>query len=77
MTASHLPARGGQRYSANMKLSLTAVFLPFPDGYAAFVEELPGANLAEVVAMALQANRELAREELRGQKVIRETLPLT
>ncbi|MCW5553986.1 MAG: type II toxin-antitoxin system HicB family antitoxin [Verrucomicrobiae bacterium] len=72
-----------------MKLNLTAVFLPFPEGYAAFVEELPGANtqgatleearanLAEAVAMVLQANRELAEEELRGHEVIRETLALT
>ena len=71
-----------------MKLKLTAVFQKFPEGYAAFVEELPGANtqgatleearanLAEAVAMVLEANRELAEEELRGQEVIREPLPL-
>ncbi len=72
-----------------MKLSLTAVFRRFPEGYAAFVEELPGANtqgatleearanLAEAVAMVLQANRDLAEEELRGQEVIREPLLLS
>ena len=72
-----------------MKLELTAVFQKFPEGYAAFVEELPGANtqgatleearanLAEAVAMVLAANRQLAEEELRGQEVIREPLPLT
>ena len=72
-----------------MKLSLTAVFRRFPEGYAAFVEELPGANtqgatleearanLAEAVAMILQANRDLAEEELRGQEVIREPLLLS
>jgi predicted RNase H-like HicB family nuclease len=71
-----------------MKLKLTAVFRPFPEGYAAFVVELPGANaqgatleearanLAEAVAMVLEANRELAEEELRGQEVIREPLAL-
>ena len=71
-----------------MKLKLTAVFQKFPDGYAAFVEELPGANtqgvtlaeartnLAEAVLMVLEANRELAEEELRGQEVIREPLAL-
>jgi predicted RNase H-like HicB family nuclease len=71
-----------------MKLTLTAVFRRFPEGYAAFVEELPGANtqgatldearanLAEAVAMVLQANRELAEEDLRGQEVIREPLLL-
>ena len=71
-----------------MKLTLTAVFRRYPEGYAAFVEELPGANtqgatleearanLAEAVAMVLQANRELSEEELRGQEVIREPLLL-
>ncbi len=71
-----------------MKLRLTAVFKRFPEGYAAFVEELPGANtqgatlaearanLAEAVAMMLEANRELAEEELHGQDVIREPLAL-
>jgi predicted RNase H-like HicB family nuclease len=71
-----------------MKLALTAVFRWFPQGYAAFVEELPGANtqgatlegaranLTEAVAMVLQANREHAVEELRRQEVIREPLLL-
>ena len=65
-----------------MKLKLTAVFQKFPDGYAAFVEELPGANtqgvtlaeartnLAEAVLMVLEANRELAEEELRDRKSV-------
>ncbi|MCL4787550.1 MAG: type II toxin-antitoxin system HicB family antitoxin [Verrucomicrobia bacterium] len=71
-----------------MNLKLTAVFRRFPEGYAAFVEELPGANtqgatleearanLAEAVAMVLEATRELTEEELRGQEVIREPLLL-
>ena len=71
-----------------MKLTLTAVFRRFPEGYAAFVEELPGANtqgatleearanLAEAVALVFEANRELAEEDLRGQEVIREPLLL-
>lgn len=71
-----------------MELKLTAVFQRFPEGYAAFVEELPGANtqgatleearanLAEAVAMVLEANRELSEEELLGQDVIREPLAL-
>lgn len=71
-----------------MKLKLTAIFQRFPEGYAAFVEELPGANtqgatleearanLSEAVAMVLDANRELAEEELRGQDVIREPFAL-
>ena len=65
-----------------------AVFRRFPGGCAAFVQELPDANtqgatleearanLTEAVALVLQANRELAEEELRGQEVIREPLLL-
>lgn len=71
-----------------MNIQLTAVFRKFPEGYAAFVEELPGANtqgatldearanLAEAVTMVLEANRELSEEELRGETVIREPLRL-
>ena len=65
-------------------MPLTAVFIQVPEGYIAFVEELPGANtqgdtleearenLREAVAMVLEANRELAERSLAGQKVIRE-----
>lgn len=71
-----------------MKFKLTAVFRKFPDGYAAFVEELPGANtqgatleearanLKEAIALVLEANRQLAEEELQGEEVIREPLAL-
>ena len=71
-----------------MELKLTAVFRKFPEGYAAFVEELPGANtqgvtldearanLAEAVTMVLEANRMLAEEDLHGEEVIREPLAL-
>jgi predicted RNase H-like HicB family nuclease len=64
------------------------VFQRFPEGYAAFVEELPGANtqgatleeartnLLEAARMVLEANRQLAEEELLGQDVIREPLAL-
>ena len=57
-----------------------------PEGYVAFVEELPGANtqgatleearanLAEAVDLVLDANRALASEELAGADVIREPL---
>jgi predicted RNase H-like HicB family nuclease len=63
-------------------------FRKFPEGYAAFVEELPGANtqgatlekarenLRESVALVLQANRELAEKSLRGADVVRESLAL-
>lgn len=72
-----------------MNLKLTAVFRKFPEGYAAYVEELPGANtqgatleearanLQGAVTMVLEANRELAEEELAGATVIREPLELT
>jgi predicted RNase H-like HicB family nuclease len=69
-------------------MRLTAVFLKVPEGYIAFVEELPGANtqgetleearanLTEAVAMVLDANRTLSAESLEGTDVIRETLIL-
>ncbi len=72
-----------------MRVQFTAVFRPVPAGYVAFVEELPGvntqgatleearANLEEAVALVLEANRTLAREETAGVDVIREPLTLT
>ena len=69
-------------------MKLTAVFLPVPEGYVAFVEELPGANtqgatlqearenLREAVDLVLEANRALSEEGLKGKEVIKEPLPL-
>jgi len=69
-----------------MQLQLTAVFRRVPEGYIAFVEELPGANtqgatleearvnLQEAVALVLEANRVLAQEGASGKDVIREPL---
>lgn len=69
-----------------MKLTLTAVFQKVPEGYIAFVEELPGANtqgetlekaranLYEAILLVFEANRALAEEALQGQDVIREPL---
>jgi predicted RNase H-like HicB family nuclease len=69
-------------------MKLTAVYMKVPEGYVAFVEELPGANtqgctleearanLKEAVAMVLEANRELSEQSLRGADVIREALTL-
>ena len=69
-------------------MQLTAVFIEVPEGYIAFVEELPGANtqgdtleeardnLQEAVALVLEANRELAEKSLAGQKVTREPFEL-
>lgn len=67
-------------------MKFTAVYLQVPEGYVAFVEELPGANtqgatldearanLQEAVAMVLEANRELAAQSVAGENVSRETL---
>ena len=69
-------------------MKLTAVFEKVPEGYIAFVEELPGANtqgesldearenLAEAVEMVMEANRSMAEESLLGRTVIRENLLL-
>jgi predicted RNase H-like HicB family nuclease len=72
-----------------MKVQFTAVFQQVSEGYIAFVEELPGANtqgatldearanLIEAVELVLQANRELAEEEIGDAEVIREPLKLS
>jgi predicted RNase H-like HicB family nuclease len=72
--------------SIRKAMKLTAVFRKVPEGYIAFVEELPGANtqaatlvearrnLKEAVGLALEANRTLAEESLKGEKVLREPL---
>lgn len=69
-----------------MELAFTAVFKRVPEGYIAFVEELPGANtqgatleearenLREAVELVLEANRALAREDTDLGEVIREPL---
>jgi predicted RNase H-like HicB family nuclease len=66
----------------------TAVYLPVPEGYIAFVEELPGANtqgatldearanLQEAIELVLEANRVLAEESLGDREAIRELLPI-
>ncbi len=72
-----------------MKLQFTAVYEKVPEGYIAFVEELPGANtqaptleeartnLDEAVRLVLEANRALAEETLGNKAVIREPLKIT
>ena len=69
-------------------MRLTAVYMKVPEGYVAFVEELPGANtqgetleearmnLEEAVTMVLEANRQMSEQSLEGAEVIRETLVL-
>ena len=72
-----------------MKIMLTAVFQKVPEGYIAFIEELPGANtqgvtleearanLQEAITLVLEANRTLAEEAIQGREVIRESLPIS
>jgi predicted RNase H-like HicB family nuclease len=60
-------------------MKFTAVFEKVPEGYIAFVEELPGANtqgatleearanLQEAVNLVLEANRALAEEMMKGK----------
>lgn len=69
-------------------MELTAVYMQVPEGYIAFVEEIPGANtqgdsleeakenLREAVALVLEANRELAEKAIAGQAVTREPFQL-
>ena len=72
-----------------MKLEFTSVYEQVPEGYIAFVEDLPGANtqaptleeartnLDEAVRLVLEANRALAEEALGNKAVIREPLKIT
>jgi predicted RNase H-like HicB family nuclease len=69
-------------------MDLTAVFMQVPEGYVAFVEELPGANtqgatldearanLREAVQLVIEANRELAARTLSGKVISKEPLNL-
>ena len=76
-----------RRHAACVKL--TAVFIPAPEwGFAAMVEEVPGAisqgetmeearaNLADALRMVLECNRELARET-EAPAAVRESLELS
>ncbi|MCB4756304.1 MAG: type II toxin-antitoxin system HicB family antitoxin [Elusimicrobia bacterium] len=66
----------------------TAVFQKVPQGYTAFIEELPGANtqgatlkeaqenLDEAVQLVLEANRTLAEELIQDKHVIRKPFQL-
>jgi len=70
-------------------VTLTAVFLEVPEGFVAFVEELPGANtqgdtleearenLREAVELVLEANRELSERTLAGRTATREPFTLS
>jgi len=72
-----------------MDVHFTAVFRRVPEGFIAFVEELPGANtqgatleearanLEEAAELILDANRALLEEELKGAEIIREPFTVT
>ena len=72
-----------------MQLELTAVFRKVPEGYVAFIEELPGANtqgatleearanLREAAQLVLEARRELVRDEFGDEGVIREPIRIS
>jgi predicted RNase H-like HicB family nuclease len=67
-------------------MELTAVFKKVPEGYIAWVEELPGANtqgntleearenLQDAIRLVLEANRELADRDLQGEDVLKESI---
>ncbi|MBT9159956.1 MAG: type II toxin-antitoxin system HicB family antitoxin [Dehalococcoidia bacterium] len=69
-----------------MNEKLTAVFEKSPQGYIGYVEELPGANtqgatldetkmnLIEAVQLVIEANRQLAEEDISGKEIIRQPL---
>ncbi|NUQ61739.1 MAG: type II toxin-antitoxin system HicB family antitoxin [Pirellulales bacterium] len=69
-------------------MKFTAVYISVPEGYIAFVEELPGANtqgatldearenLREAVQLIVEANRELAERSLVAQTVSKEPFRL-
>ena len=75
--------------SSVVNLQCTAVFRKVPEGYIAFIEEFPGANtqgasleeartnLREAVALVIEANREISREDASGRAVIREPITIT
>jgi len=66
--------------------NFNAVYEQHGDRWIAYVEELPGANtqgrtleearenLKEAVQLVIEANRELARREAKGSRVVRESL---
>lgn len=67
-------------------MELTAVFKKVPEGYIAWVEELPGANtqgrtleetrenLQDAIRLVFEANRELTERDLRDGEVHKESV---
>jgi predicted RNase H-like HicB family nuclease len=76
-------------HNRSAKMSFTAVFMRVPEGYVGFVEELPGANtqgktlrevrrnLREAVCLVLEANRNLAEQQIADKRVIREKIEVS
>ncbi|MFH0939948.1 MAG: type II toxin-antitoxin system HicB family antitoxin [Planctomycetota bacterium] len=68
-----------------MNEKLTAVFEKSPQGYIGYVEELPGANtqgttleetkknLIEAIQLVIEANRQLAEEDIFGKEIIKQS----
>jgi len=75
--------------SRGSKMSFTAIYQKVPEGYIAFVEELPGANtqgktleearenLKEAIKLVLETYRQLTEEEIAGKEVIREEIKVS
>jgi predicted RNase H-like HicB family nuclease len=69
-------------------MDLTAVYKKVPEGYIAWVEDLPGANtqgatleearenLRDAIRMVLEANREIAERDVETQGAIKEPVSL-
>jgi predicted RNase H-like HicB family nuclease len=67
-----------------MNEKLTAVFERSPQGYIGYVEELPGANtqgatleetkrnLIEAIQLVIEANRQLAEEDISEKETLRQ-----
>ena len=70
-------------------MSFTAIYQKVPEGYIAFVEELPGANtqgqtldearanLKEAIKLVLETYKQLTEEEIAGIEVIREEIEIS
>jgi predicted RNase H-like HicB family nuclease len=75
--------------SRGSKMSFTAIYQKVPEGYIAFVEELPGANtqgktleearenLKEAIKLVLETYRQLTEDEIAGKEVIREEIKVS
>ena len=69
-------------------MRVNAIFQEVPEGYVAFIEEIPGintqgatleeakANLQEAANLIFEANREIAEQNLKGQSYHREAWAL-